>query len=546
MKALVNLTFVSIKDLENLSKKSEALAVGFTKESKDSKNNDQPSVGLSLGLKGSKLSKVAQTLEKRFRFEAGLGNSLYLADLSEAVRNGVLTHDSLYAVGIGTPKDGHSEALLDLGGKIAQVLKRDKVPSLDVFIDSFHHSPVAKNGPIDFAGRPHPSGAANLETVLEMIATGIALGLYTFKNYKTSIQKSKKKDPLEVRLVSIKLSSAQGEAIVARVRQLVEAVALTRDMQNIPGGDLYPELLAKHTQQLGKTYGFGVKIYDEKKLKSDGFNGILAVGRGSVRPPRLIIMEHNLAKKKAPLLVLVGKGITFDTGGVCLKAAPGMEAMKMDMSGAAAVIGAMTAIAKLKVPVRVLAVVASAENMNSGSALLPGDIYTAHGGKTVEVINTDAEGRLVLGDVLNFVKEFKPDCVVDVATLTGAMLVCLAGTATGIMGNHGAALEAVKKASALAGERVWEMPLFDNYAQDMKSPIADIRNLGSSRNAGSQKAAAFLNYFVDDAYPWVHLDTAGTAMSPSEQGAHCPKDSGTGVPVRSLVALAENFEKLMG
>jgi leucyl aminopeptidase len=177
--------------------------------------------------------------------------------------------------------------------------------------------------------------------------------------------------------------------------------------------------------------------------------------------------------------------------------------------------------------------------------VLPGDIYRAHGGKTVEVINTDAEGRLVLADVLNYVKTFKPDCVVDVATLTGAVTIALGGAATGLMTNDYRALEAVKKSAALAGERVWELPLLDVYAQDLKSGIADIKNVGASRHAGAQKGGAFLNYFVDDAYAWVHMDIAGSGMTPGEQGSHCPKDSGTGVPVRTLVTLAENLKEFL-
>ncbi len=541
MRVQLNLKFISVKDLEKLGSGSEALALGFTKESGDAKT------GVALNVKGSKLSNLATTLEKKFRFEGTHGSTFFLADLSDKVRNDFITHASLYAIGIGTPKDCNAESLLDLGGKIAQVAKRDKINSLDVYLDSFHHTTAGGKGkdaigPVDFAKRPHASGAANLESVLEGLATGIALGLYSFDEYKSKSENSKKKEALSIRFVSTKLSAAQGSALMERVIQLIDAVYLTRDMQNIPGGDLYPELLAKRAQSLGKSYGFAVKVFDEKKLKTEGFGGVLAVGKGSVNPPRLIIMEHNMSKKSAPLLVLVGKGVTFDTGGVCLKPAPGMEAMKMDMSGAASVIGAMTAISKLKVPVRVMAIVASAENMNSGSAVLPGDIYTAHGGKTVEVINTDAEGRLVLADVLSYVKQFKPDCVVDVATLTGAVTIALGGAATGLMTNNATALEAVKKASAKAGERVWELPLYDIYAHDMKSTIADIKNIGASRHAGAQKGGAFLNFFVDDAYPWVHMDIAGSGMTPTEQGAHCPKESGTGVPVRTLITLAENFK----
>lgn len=540
---LVNLEFVSVKDVEKVSGKSETLVVGFCKDSDSSKSK----VGLSLTIKGSKFSGLTGLLEKRFKFEAGHGSQLYFADLSDSLRGEVISHDSFLAVGAGSSKDNHSEALLDLGGKIAQTLKKHKVSSVDIYVDSFHvpASTKGKDHPVDFAGRPMPGGAANLETVLEMLSTGVRLGLYSFEQYKTKSKDQKKPEAYKLRFISTKIASAQGNSIIKRVSELCEAVSLTRDLQNLPACDLYPELLAKKAQALGKSHGFGVKVFDEKKLKTEGFEGIIAVGRGSVRPPRLIVMEHNMSKKNAPLLVLVGKGVTFDTGGVCLKPAGGMEAMKRDMSGAASVLGAMVAIAKLKLPIRVLGMIAAAENMNSGSAVLPGDIYTAHGGKTVEVINTDAEGRLILADVLSYAKEFKPNCVVDVATLTGAVLIALGGTATGIMGNSGVALDAVKKASALAGERVWELPLYEQYANDMKSSIADIKNIGSSRNAGSQKGGAFLNYFVDDAYPWVHMDIAGTSDTASEQGAHCIKDSGTGVPVRTLVALAENFQDLI-
>lgn len=532
MKAQVNFKFAAVKDFEKLGSGSEALALGFGKASGSAKG---------------KLATLAGTLEKKFRFESKHGSSLYLADLSEAVRNDYITHASLYAFGIGSAKDCNAESLLELGGKIAQTLKRDKVTSLDIYVDSFHQTAATskdKDAPVDFANRPHVSGAATLESVLEFLSTGIALGLYSFDEYKSKTEKTKKKEPVSIRLVSTKLSAARGAEVLARTTQLIEAVYITRDMQNIPGGDLYPELLAKRAQTLGKAYGFAVKVFDEKKLKSEGFNGILEVGRGSARPPRLIVMEHNLSKKNAPLLILVGKGVTFDTGGVCIKPAAGMEAMKMDMSGAASVIGAMTAIAKLKLPIRVMAMVPSAENMASGTAVLPGDIYVAHGGKTVEVINTDAEGRLVLADVLDYAKDFKPDMVIDVATLTGAVTIALGGAATGLMSNDGDAVEAVKKASALAGERAWELPLYDVYFNDMKSPIADIRNSGNSRHAGAQKGGVFLNFFVDGAYPWVHMDIAGSGMTASEQGAHCPKDSGTGVPVRTLINLAENFEKL--
>jgi leucyl aminopeptidase len=214
-----------------------------------------------------------------------------------------------------------------------------------------------------------------------------------------------------------------------------------------------------------------------------------------------------------------------------------MEEMKMDMSGSAAVIGALYALAKLKAPVHVVGLVASAENMPSGSAVRPGDIYTAYDGQTVEVINTDAEGRLVLADALAYAKSLNPNCVIDIATLTGAVIVALGYVSSGLMGNNAALIDGFKKASAKAGEKVWELPLYTEYSDDMKSKVADYRNSGE-RSAGSQKGGAFLNFFVQDSYPWIHLDVAGTADTPKGQGAHCPPDVGTAVPMRSLVEFA--------
>jgi leucyl aminopeptidase len=269
-------------------------------------------------------------------------------------------------------------------------------------------------------------------------------------------------------------------------------------------------------------------------------NGILAVGQGSINPPRFILMEHNAGKKNLPTIVFIGKGITFDTGGICIKPAPGMEDMKMDMSGAASVVGAMYAVAQLDLPVHVVGMIASAENMPGGRAVKPGDVYTAHSGATVEVINTDAEGRLVLSDALSYAKEYKPDCVIDIATLTGAVIVALGYTSSGIMGNDGELLEGFRRTSEKVGEKVWELPLYAEYIDDMKSKCADYRNSGD-RAAGSQKGGTFLNFFVDGAYPWVHVDIAGTDV-PKGQGAHCPPDVGSGVPVRALVEFARNYK----
>ena len=340
-------------------------------------------------------------------------------------------------------------------------------------------------------------------------------------------------------MISSQIDGAKAAKIIERAQTLAQAVFTTRDLQTTPGGDLQPAALARRAQEVGKKHGFKVTVWDETKLKQEGMNGILAVGQGSEAPPRFIIMEHISDKKSAPTIVLVGKGVTFDTGGISIKPAAGMEDMKMDMSGAAAVIGAMQALSDLNAPFRVVGLVAAAENMPSGNATRPGDIYTAHDGQTVEVINTDAEGRLVLADALSYAKSLNPHCVIDIATLTGAVVVGLGHAASGIMGNNHELIDGYKKASEKAGEKVWELPLYEDYKDDMRSKTADYRNSGS-RDAGSQKGGTFLNFFVNGAYPWIHLDVAGTAMSAKGQGSHCPHDVGTAVPMRGLVEFVMN------
>jgi len=218
-----------------------------------------------------------------------------------------------------------------------------------------------------------------------------------------------------------------------------------------------------------------------------------------------------------------------------------MEDMKYDMSGAASVVGAMIALTRMKANIRAIGLIASAENMPSGKAIRPGDIYRAHDGQTVEVINTDAEGRLVLADALSYAKIYNPTCVIDIATLTGAVIIALGVNATGMMGNNAALIDGYRRASDKAGEKTWELPLLEDYKEDMRSKCADYRNAGSLREAGSQKGGTFLNFFVDGAYPWLHLDVAGTADTPRGQGAHCPPDVGTAIPVRGLVEFASNI-----
>ncbi len=441
----------------------------------------------------------------------------------------------------GQAKDCESQKLLKLGAKCARSIAKD-LHKLCLFADSILWSEGELNGDSakDFAGRKLHQTPLTKEEQLEKFLTGFYLSRYEYKDHKGK-NKSTQKLP-EISIFSEALSSTSLKSVIKRVQIIVEGVFFARDLQNEPSNYLYPEELAKKAKALESLGNCKVKVFNEKKLESLGMGGILSVGKGSIHPPRLIIMEYNGAKKSdAPALGLVGKGITFDTGGISLKPPASMFDMKMDMGGAAMVLGAMSAIVQLKLPINVVALVASAENMPSDRAIKPSDVYTAYNGKTVEVLNTDAEGRLVLGDALSYMKEFNPGFVIDLATLTGAVVVALGGVTSGMMGNNAEAIERMKSASAKAGEKVWELPLHDEYAKQLKSTIADLKNIGGGRAAGALTAGCFLNEFVEEAYPWVHLDIAGSSDSPKDQGPHCPDFGGTGVPVQSLVTFAEEL-----
>lgn len=320
-----------------------------------------------------------------------------------------------------------------------------------------------------------------------------------------------------------------GARTAARV---CEATILARDLANAPGNEIYPATLAQRARAAGRKHGFRVTVFDEKRIAREGMGGLLAVARGSHNPPRFIIMEHRPRSGSTGTrpVVLVGKGITFDSGGISIKPSANMAEMKMDMSGAAAVIGAMQAAADLRLPVHLIGLVPAAENLPGGNALKPGDIIRHHNGKTSEVDNTDAEGRLILADALSYAARYKPRLVIDLATLTGAVVVALGHVATGMLGTAPDAMERLRKAGQRTYERVWELPLFEEYERLIKSDIADVKNVGG-RWGGAITAAMFLKHFTGS-LPWVHLDIAGTAIL-EEASPYAPR-GGSGVGVRLL------------
>ncbi|HXF80493.1 MAG TPA: leucyl aminopeptidase [Usitatibacter sp.] len=312
---------------------------------------------------------------------------------------------------------------------------------------------------------------------------------------------------------------ARGEAIAA-------GMALAKDLGNLPGNICTPTYLAQQAVELGKASGLKVQILEKKDIEKLGMGSFLAVAQGSVQPPKLIVMEYNGGKRDAAPVALVGKGITFDTGGISIKPAAEMDEMKYDMCGAASVFGTMKAVAAMKLPINVVGVVPATENMPDGNAIKPGDIVTTMSGQTVEILNTDAEGRLILCDALTYVEKYKPAAVIDIATLTGAMVIALGHIATGMFSNDDALASEVLAAGDAAWDRAWHMPLWDDYQEMLKSNFADFPNI-ATRAGGSITAACFLARFTKS-YPWAHLDVAGTAWkSGAEKGA-------TGRPVALL------------
>jgi leucyl aminopeptidase len=364
------------------------------------------------------------------------------------------------------------------------------------------------------------------------VALGGLLGGYAFRRYRTEAAPG----------ASLTVLAHTNDAAQAayRAQVLADAVALVRDLVNTGPSDLVPAMLAARAEQVAADRGLAVTVLDEDGLAEGGYGGILGVGRGSANPPRLVRLEH-APQGAARTLVLVGKGITFDSGGLSLKPAKSMESMKSDMSGAAAVLGAMQAIAVLGLPVRVVGYLPTAENMPSGSAQRPSDVLTMFGGTTVEVTNTDAEGRLVMADVLAASAADAPDVLIDVATLTGAQVVALGPLVGGVMANDDGLREAVVDAAHRAGEAMWPMPLPAELGKGLESAVADLANLPSdSRGGGMLVAGLFLKEFVPLGVRWAHLDIAGPAFNESGPHGYTPK-GGTGAATRTLVQVAQDM-----
>jgi leucyl aminopeptidase len=368
----------------------------------------------------------------------------------------------------------------------------------------------------------------------QALAEGVLLGSYQFLKYKGDAPATKL-----TKVVVLGRTNAKVKAALARGTAVAGAVRWARDLVNEPAGAKSPEEVAELAQQIARKSGLKSKVLAGAQLERARMGGVLGVGQGSDRPPRFVRLEYAPVGAKSTL-ALVGKGVVFDSGGLSIKTASGMETMKTDMSGGAAVIAAMSVLKELGVKTRVVGYVPLVENMPSGTAIRPGDVLKMRNGKTVEVLNTDAEGRLILADALSLATEEKVDAIVDIATLTGACMVALGDKVAGLMGSDDAWIEQVRGAADRAGEPVWPLPLPEDYRKSLDSEVADVRNIGTGGYGGALTAGLFLKEFVGDV-PWAHLDIAGPARANSDDGYLTR--GGTGFSVRTLVELAETFSK---
>jgi len=374
-------------------------------------------------------------------------------------------------------------------------------------------------------------GSRNAASFSQAIAEGIILGSYQFITYKTQ-----DKELFEVG--SAEVINADAKA-VKKGSIIASAVCFARDVENHPGNVTTPTKLAKLAKEIALEGDMKLTVFDREKFTKMGMGAFAGVALGTGEPPKFILLEYNGGKSNEKPIALVGKGLTFDSGGISIKPSASMDEMKFDMCGGGVVLGVMKAVAQIKPKVNIVAAIPATENLSGDKAYKPGDILTAYNGKTIEVLNTDAEGRLILADALAYVsKHYKPQYILDFATLTGAVVIALGHIATGIMGTDDKLIDKVKKSSTNTGEKVWEFPLWDEYCEQIKSEIADIKNVGAAREAGSIAAGAFLKEFVEEGIPWVHFDIAGTAYNNKESSLTYKKGA-SGVIIRLVLDMIQ-------
>ena len=466
---------------------------------------------------GGKLGPGADVVDKAlggtltaFMTEAGF--EAKRGEVLAVPTSGLLGAKAAVLVGMGDPDSLDLDALRRAGAAVAR--RSSKVAKVATTL-------------LDAAPKTiDPADAA------QAFVEGIALGSYQFLAYKSDGKPSKL-----TRVQILGRSNAKLRAGIARGARIAESVAWARDLVNEPAAGKSPEAIAKLARTLARANGLTIKVLAGEQLERERLGGVLGVGKGSERPPRFVRLAYE-PKGARHTVAFVGKGVVFDSGGLSLKTAGGMETMKTDMSGGAAVIAAMSALRDLDVKTRVIGFIPLVENMPSGDAMRPGDVLRMRNGKTVEVLNTDAEGRLILADALSLAAEEKPDAIVDLATLTGACVIALGEKIAGLMGDE-TWVEQIRAAADRAGESVWHLPLPPEYRKMIDSEIADIKNISGAGGGGALTAGLFLREFSGDV-PWAHLDIAGPARAGSDDGYITR--GGTGFGVRTLVELARTFK----
>ena len=448
-------------------------------------------------------------------------NAIIIESFKGRVKDKVLVYSKgknkrLLLWGLGDRKKTSNDNMRSSGANIYNYANSLSLPSISLILNSFT---LEKN---DYC-----------QSLLE----GVLLGSYRFQGHGNSHNDTVKKIK-KIVLLTEDLDKKKCKASIDNAVAIAEGVSVARDLGNEPANLCTPTYLSNLAEDIAKSKNMKSKIFDVKEFEKMNLGSFYGVARGAKEPAKLIIVEYNGGKKGQKPIGLIGKGLTFDTGGISLKPPAKMDEMKFDMCGSATVLGIMKVVSLLQPKINIIFAIGSTENMPGSDAQRPGDIVTAHNGKTIEVLNTDAEGRLVLADVLSYVNDnYKPECMIDFATLTGAVIVALGHRATGLMGNNEMLISDIKKSSTVTGEKVWELPLWDEYTEDIKSKYADIKNIGSG-GAGTITAGAFLKEFVDDT-PWCHLDIAGTAWGVKPTGYN-PKFGATGVAVRLIYNFVEN------
>ncbi|MFD4369825.1 leucyl aminopeptidase [Rhodococcus sp. NPDC058521] len=485
----------------SVGKRADVLVIGLTKSA------DGPELALADGtVDDSILSEILDGLTL-------VGATGAAEEITRVPAPGSLPVDSIVAVGLGAADALDAEQIRKSAGAAARSLK----------------------GGI--------GTAATTLSVLDLgaAAEGFALGSYVFHEYK-SAKSAPGPDAGPVENVELLVSAPkdkEAKATLERSTAIAKAVATAREFVNTPPSHLFPAEFADRARALGSSAGLKVEVMDEKALEKGGYGGIVGVGKGSSRPPRLVRLSYASKKKGAPKVALVGKGITFDTGGISIKPAASMENMTSDMGGAAAVVATVVLAAELGLPVDVTATVPMAENMPSSTAQRPGDVLTQYGGTTVEVINTDAEGRLILADAIVRACEDEPDYLIDTATLTGAQMVALGNRTPGVMGTD-EFRDRVATLSQQVGENGWAMPFPSELRADLDSKVADLANVTNQRWGGMLVAGIYLKEFVSQDVQWAHIDVAGPAYNTSGPWGYTGK-GGTGVPVRTMITVIEDI-----